>query len=463
MTDIVFLSATEQLRLLHSGQVSPLELAEAHISQIQRLNPLLGAIIDFDPDLVRAQARSTQHGKLGGLPMTIKSSIATKGYRCEIGSRLHRDERPSADAEAVAALRRNGAVILGTTNCPEFLMAYETENALYGRTRNPWSLEYSAGGSSGGEAAAIAAGLSAAGLGSDSGGSVRIPAHFTGICALKPTSERISARGHLPPCVGPFKRLGAIGPMARSIEDISLLFGILATPDFRPLSLEEAREIPIGYFEHDGSATSPDIIAAVELSVKALRAAGFRVERFLPTGLQEAQRLWSIFFMQCGALFYGPEIAKDHNALSAIFREFLKLAAEFEPLGTEDLLSAWAEWDPLCDRVLEQMSAFPILLSPPCAIPAFRHGERRWSTDKGETKYLDAMRYAQWFNVLAAPAAVVPICQTAGGLPVGVQIAGRPFEDERVLAIASVLDKEFGYRVPSALTALASGLDTGAS
>ena len=132
------------------------------------------------------------------------------GYRCEIGSLLNSGNIPREDAEVVRRLRQAGALILGTTNCPEFLMAYETANLLHGRTSNPWDLDRSPGGSSGGESAAIAAGLSAAGLGSDSGGSVRVPAHFTGICALKPTPGRIPGRGHLPPCVGPFSILGAI-------------------------------------------------------------------------------------------------------------------------------------------------------------------------------------------------------------------------------------------------------------
>lgn len=210
--------ATEQLRLLRTGELSAAELAEEHIRRIERLNPLLNAFADFDAERVREQARRPRPGPLSGLPLTIKSSISTAGYRCEIGSLLLREDIPQHDAVAVKRLREAGAVILGTTNCPEFLMAYETDNLLHGRTSNPWSLEHTPGGSSGGEAAAIAAGLSAGGLGSDSGGSVREPAHFSGICALKPTSGRISALGHLPPCVGPFSTLGAIGPMASTLR-----------------------------------------------------------------------------------------------------------------------------------------------------------------------------------------------------------------------------------------------------
>src|SRR3954454_20038062 len=229
MTELVLLPAERQLELLRSRETSVLELAEAHIRQIERLNPQLNALVDFDAERVRAQARrmdadQNPHRPLHGLPVTVKSSIAAAGYRCEIGSLLHKGDMPAEDAVVVARLRAAGALILGTTNCPECLMAYETANLLHGQTRNPWDLERSPGGSSGAESAAIASGLSAAGLGSDSGGSVRLPAHFTGICSLKPTPGRVPGIGHLPPCVGPFATLGVIGPMARTMGDIALLF-----------------------------------------------------------------------------------------------------------------------------------------------------------------------------------------------------------------------------------------------
>src|SRR5271165_2617383 len=229
--NVTLLPAVEQLALLDQHRISPLELAEEHIRQIERLNPQLNALIEFDPERVRAEARMPKCGALAGLPMTVKSSIEVKDYRCEIGSALDRGHMAHEDAESVARLRYSGATVLGTTNCPEFLMAYETDNLLYGKTCNPWSLEHSAGGSSGGEAAAIAAGLSAGGMGSDSGGSVRQPAHFSGICSLKPTPGRIPGKGHLPPCVGPFSILGSVGPMARTMTDAAFLFRTLSGSD----------------------------------------------------------------------------------------------------------------------------------------------------------------------------------------------------------------------------------------
>ena len=161
--------ATRQLELLRAGEISVVELAEAHIRQIERLNPQLNVFADFDAERVRERARkhdawrgTRSRRPLFGLPVTVKSSIATRGFKCEIGSLLHKGEIPREDAVVVARLRAAGALILGTTNCPEFLMAYETANLLHGRTNNPWDLERTPGGSSGGESAAIAAGLSAA-------------------------------------------------------------------------------------------------------------------------------------------------------------------------------------------------------------------------------------------------------------------------------------------------------------
>ncbi|MGB7547209.1 MAG: amidase, partial [Terracidiphilus sp.] len=174
MNEIVLAPAVRQLELLRAGEISVVELAEAHIAQIERLNRELNAFADFDAERVRERARKhdawrgTRSGRpLFGLPVTVKSSIATRGLKCEIGSLLHAGDVPREDAVVVARLRAAGALILGTTNCPEFLMAYETDNLLHGRTRNPWDLERSPGGSSGGESAAIAAGMSAGGLGSD--------------------------------------------------------------------------------------------------------------------------------------------------------------------------------------------------------------------------------------------------------------------------------------------------------
>jgi Asp-tRNA(Asn)/Glu-tRNA(Gln) amidotransferase A subunit family amidase len=464
MKDLVLESAVRQLELLRLGEISVLELAEEHIRQIQRLNPEINAIVNFDADRVRSQARrldrqQEMRGTLHGLPVTVKSSIATAGYLCEIGSLLNKGDVPREDAVVVARLRAAGGLILGTTNCPEFLMAYETANLLHGRTRNPWDLERTPGGSSGGESAAIAAGLSAAGLGSDSGGSVRLPAHFTGICALKPTPGRIPGRGHLPPCVGPFSTLGAIGTMARTMEDVSLLFRTLSGQDpndpasppieLREPSLDELRSNRIGFFEDDGLVpVTPETRVAIQAAVAALRDAGFRVDHFKPTTLERLRQLWLKFFVQCGAIFCAPLIRGKEQQLSPVFKGFLEIAETAPPLTAEELLNAWAELDLLRSKTLAEMSDFPVLLCPVASIPAFRHNERSWIVEGRSVDYLDAVRHTQWFNTLACPAAVVPVGKSPEDLPIGVQIVARPFQDEIALGVASILDSAFGYRPP---------------
>ena len=466
MNDVVREPAVRQLELLRSGEISVAELAEAHIRQIERLNPQLNVFADFDAERVRERARkhdawrgTRSRRPLFGLPVTVKSSIAARGFKCEIGSLLHKGEIPTEDAVVVARLRAAGALILGTTNCPEFLMAYETANLLHGQTRNPWDLEHTPGGSSGGESAAIAAGMSAAGLGSDSGGSVRVPAHFTGICALKPTPGRFPGRGHLPPCVGPFSILGAIGPMARTMEDVSLLFRTLSGQDsldpvsppveLREPSLDELRSNRIGFFEDDGLVpVTPETRTAVQAAASALREAGFQVEPFMPRTLERLRQLWWKFFVQCGAMFYARAIRGQEHQLSPIFNEFLGFSEALPPLTSTELLEAWAELDLIRSKTLKEMSAYPVLLCPVASIPAFRHGEREWIIEGRAVNYLDAVRHTQWFNAFSAPAAVVPVGRSPQGLPIGVQIVARPFQDEIALGVAAILDAAFGYKPP---------------
>jgi amidase len=466
MSGITIESATRQLELLRSGEISVTELAEAHIAQIERLNPQLNVFVDFDADRVRDRAQkhdawqgTRSRRPLFGLPVTVKSSIATRGLKCEIGSLIHKGEIPTEDAVVVSRLRAAGALILGTTNCPEFLMAYETANLLHGRTNNPWDLDRTPGGSSGGESSAIAAGMSAAGLGSDSGGSVRVPAHFTGICSLKPTPGRIPGRGHLPPCVGPFSVLGAIGPMARTIADVALMFRTLSGQDpydpasppiaLREPTLDELRANTIGFFEDDGLVpVTPETRAAVQSAAAALRDAGFRVGPFRPRSLEPLRQLWWKFFVQCGAMFYAPAIRGKEHLLSPIFSEFLGFSRAVPPLTATELLNAWAELDLLRSKMLEEMSAYPVLLCPVASIPGFRHGEREWVIEDHTVKYFDVVRPTQWFNALAAPAAVVPVGTSPEGLPIGVQIVTRPFHDETALGIAAIVDAAFGYKAP---------------
>src|SRR5579863_2208343 len=236
MDDLNFLPASEMAARIRRKEISIVELAEAHLSRIDRVNPRINAIVSLDPERIRREARSAETavlrgeplGPLHGVPITIKSSIDVQGLPCQTGSKLRAGNIPEADAPLVRRLKAAGAIVLGNTNVPELLMAYETDNLLDGRTNNPWDLECTPGGSSGGEAAAIAAGCSAGGVGSDGGGSIRVPAHFCGIAGLKPTPGRIPGTGHFPVIGHPSGLLTVAGPMARTARDLQLLFIILA-------------------------------------------------------------------------------------------------------------------------------------------------------------------------------------------------------------------------------------------
>ncbi|MGB8260831.1 MAG: amidase family protein, partial [Terracidiphilus sp.] len=288
----------------------------------------------------------------------------------------------------------------------------------------------------------------------------RVPAHFTGICSLRPTPGRVPGRGHLPPCVGPFQILGSIGPMARTMEDVTLMFRTLAGQDpcdpasppvpLREVTAEDARKLTIGYFEDDGlMPVTPETRAAVRAAVEALRAAGFRVEPFRPKTLELLRQLWWKFFVQCGAMFYAPEIAGREHLLSPVFEEFLSIADSVPKLSATELLDAWAQLDMVRAATLEEMREHPLLLCPVASVPAFKHGERVWMVDGHPVEWLDAWRYTEWFNALSNPAAVAPVGRSPEGLPIGVQVAGRPFEDEAVLAVAAVIDRAFGYKPPA--------------
>jgi Asp-tRNA(Asn)/Glu-tRNA(Gln) amidotransferase A subunit family amidase len=451
--------------MMRRRTISSVELTQEHIREIERLGPSLRAFAHFDPERALASAQEADRLRLSGdrpllgLPMTVKSSISTAGYRCEIGSALNRGFVASEDAIIVQRMRDAGAVILGTTNCPEFLMAYETDNLLYGKTANPWSLAHSAGGSSGGEAAAIAAGLSAGGIGSDSGGSVREPAHFTGICALKPTPGRLPGKGHLPPCVGPFSILGSVGPMARTIGDIELFFETLSGSDvadpvgapvsFRSVTEPELRSKPVAVLEDDGLVpVTAETRDAVRSAAGALRERGFEVRPFQSRYLEAARRLWWTFFMRCGRMLLEPLICRREAELSHTFRYFLNIVRSESLLTGKELLEEWTRCDEVRSKLLEELAPYSVLLTPVCSVAASRHGEREWTIDGERVEYFSAMRFTQWFNLLGAPAAVVPVGKSQDGLPIGVQVAGRPYCDELVLSVAAMLDRDFGYSAP---------------
>ncbi len=497
----LFAAATELARLVRAKEISPVELVEAHLARIDALNPALNAYVGLDADRALADARvaeheahrtrheapgtkhRTEHSAPGtrhvrsrpllGVPVSIKSSIAVAGLPFETGSRFRAGVRGEVDATLVARLRAAGAIILGVTNAAEQLMAWETDNALYGRTNSPWALDRTPGGSSGGEAAAIAAGLSAGGVGSDGGGSIRVPAHFSGICGLKPTPGRVPATGHFPPCGGPFALTGVVGPMARTIDDVQLLLEVMAgadigDPNGHPVPLQATGDgrratgdglqagglgIRVGFFEDDGIVpVDADTRRAIRQAVTWLEDAGIAVEPIRPEGLEEARELWWEIFGRASRLLLEPLVAGREAEVHPNLVEFLDWTRRDAPLTALRLLQVEIARDLLKTRFLHQMERHAIWLCPVAPMPAFRHGEREWTIEGTRVHYLDAWRYTAWFNLLQNPGVSVPVTSSAEGLPIGVQVVGRPWEELTALAVARVIEQSRGaWQAPPAL------------
>jgi Asp-tRNA(Asn)/Glu-tRNA(Gln) amidotransferase A subunit family amidase len=459
MDSIYFADIAEVAGKIRTKEISPREVIDAHLERIEKLQPKLNAFVHVDAEGARRQARAAEAnvlrgdavGALHGVAISIKSCIDVAGWPCPAGSLLRADYVACEDAVLVSRLRAAGAILIGNTNVPEFLMAYETDNALCGKTSNPWELARSAGGSSGGEAAAIASGCSMGGVGSDGGGSVRVPAHFCGISGLKPTPGRIPGTGHFPRGAGAFAWLGVVGPMARTVAEVRTLFDVMKEPDVddalssaieaRSFGEAELRGMRVGILESDalGNVTS-ETKQAVERAA-ALLSERFNVEPFQLEGLEQAIELWWFFFGPMIARLFEPMVEGREGELSAMFREYLSAARLKTEPTVDELMGTCTKRDIVRAKIIKQMRDVPILLSPVCAAPAFRHGEGNWQPVCG---YRDTMRHAQWLNLTGFPGVSVPMGFSAEGLPIGVQVLGRPNEDELVLAVAEILETARG-------------------
>ncbi|HEY7097496.1 MAG TPA: amidase [Terriglobales bacterium] len=460
MAELTYLPAVTMAAQIRTRKISPVELVEAHLSRIERLHRQLNAFVKVNPDAARKQARVAEEavmrgeklGPLHGIPISIKSSIEVTGFPFEAGTRLRAGCIAQRDAPLVTRLREAGAIILGVTNTPELLMAWETDNLLYGRTNSAWDPDRTPGGSSGGEAAAISSGCSAGGVGSDGGGSIRVPAHFSGICGLKPTPGRIPATGHCPESVGPFALIGVVGPMARTMADLKLLFEVMQGPDdgdpsaapvpLRWPATEEVKKLRIGYFEDDGrTPVTRETREAVHKAVNTLRAAGFVVEEFRPEGLEIARDLWWKIFGTAGQMLLRPMTCGCESELSPMLRQFNSWAAADPAHTAQSLLHTWLQRDVVRTQVFKQMQRYPILLCPAAAIPAFRHGERTWNVEGKAIHYLDAWSYTEWFNLLGMPGVVAPVSESDEGLPIGVQVVAKPWMEELALEVATYVER----------------------
>jgi Asp-tRNA(Asn)/Glu-tRNA(Gln) amidotransferase A subunit family amidase len=466
MTHPVYGSIAETFHLFSEKQLSPVELLAAHLDRIQKLQPKLNAFVHLDAESALARARNTESSlsrgeplkPLSGIPITIKSCIDVAGWPCPAGSVLRKDYVPAADAPLVARLESAGAILLGNTNTPEFLMAYETDNLLSGKTSNPWNLAYSAGGSSGGEASAIASGCSMGGVGSDGGGSIRTPAHFSGVCGLKPTPGRIAASGHFPPGAGAFSWLGVVGPMARTVADLRLLFEVMTGPDPgdalsapvspRRFSPEDLLVVRIGILENSelGRAT-PETLSTIRRAAQHLCDLNYRVEPVSLEHLDRALELWWFFFGPVIADMTRQEVRGKEDSVSPMLKDYLAVAALEPAVTLQSFQSACTERDNVRANVLRQLRDIPILLSPVSTAPAFPHGAGSYRAGDPHN-YRDTMRFCQWLNLAGFPGLSLPFGRSLEGLPINVQLIARPYEEDLLLAVAESLERARGTWQP---------------
>lgn len=453
MSELTALAATRLAQLVNGREVTATEVVEAHLKRATDLNPTINAITDLQAESALEQASQTDkevrrgghaRASLTGVPVTIKSSIAVKGFRQECGTRLRLGEVAEADAPLVAGLKGAGAIVLGTTNVPEFLMAYETDNAIYGRTKSPLNLDFTPGGSSGGCSAAVAGQISAGSIGSDAGGSVRVPAHFCGLYGFKPTPGIIPRSGHWPTVAGPSVTLASVGPLARTAEDLASLAeatfiresdDISSVPGFTPQRPRDdvVRASRVGWFDHAwNTPVTAETRAAVVTAVTAMQERGFRTEQIEPSGLERAPSVWWLMFGKCLRTLIEGSVPEGYR-LHPLAYEAMAPDAEFAETTYEELLQGWVAQDQLRNRFRKLMDRYTFLLCPVASIPAFRHGERRWMIEGEPVTYPGAFVYSQVFNVLGAPAATIPVSTSSEGLPIGVQLVGLPYDDRSVI------------------------------
>ncbi len=444
------LALTEMVSLLRSGSISSYELVQAHLDQIERRNPHINAFTMVLADQARESARRADQGlktgALHGVPVTVKDSFDVTGWPTRLGSYFTSEAPAAEDAAVVARLRRAGAIVLGKTNTPEFMASYETDNFITGRTNNPWDVERTPGGSSGGEAAAIASGCSPGGVGSDGGGSIRMPAHFCGIVGLKPTPGRISLIGHRSGELA--SGITVAGPMARSVNDARLLFEALAGYDDRdaqsaPVPLREPKldGLRIGVMEQFYEVpVQAAVRKAVRDAAKALEGIGFEVDAFRPEGIERAPNLWSFFFSELPARDMQKRIAGRENEAHWTYTEGLSRALDRPPASAWQVMESLAARDAMRRRLLEQMRRVPVLLLPVASMVAFRHRERRFETETKPVGLFQATMPMTAFNLLGLPGLAVPFGMDEEGLPVGVQLVARPWEEELLLELGSRLE-----------------------
>src|SRR5215208_3908637 len=432
--DLCAQSLIQLTELLRKREVSAVEVIEAHLEQIERLNPALNAIVTLAPNVSKSSP-----GPLAGVPITVKDTIETAGIRTTSGSRIRADYVPERDAPAVARLKAAGAIVLGKTNAAEMAMDYTADNPVFGRTNHPQNPNLTPGGSSGGEAVAIATHMSPGGIGSDLAGSVRIPAHFCGIAGLKPTTGRVPGEGQFPPGSGPYSLGAVIGPMARRVGDLRVLLSALSH-DLPPS--QTLRGSRVAWYTDDSVApVTEETASAVVAAARALSEAGLIVNEQRPPHVERGNELWLKLFSRASVVQL-RKVYAGREREGGSFVSWRLATADDNPAPTlDEYIAGWLERDRLHEELLRWMETTSIIVAPVGATPAYAHDTLKVTVQESTMGTFRAFSYAQTFNVFDLPVVTVPAGRSSDGLPIGVQIVGRPFAEEMVLAAAEIIEE----------------------
>lgn len=454
--DICYADAGELARRIAAKDLSPVEVIRAHLDRIHSVNSKLNAIVDLQAERALERAREAETaaargewwGPLHGVPFTIKDCIDNKGVRTTRGSLLFTDYYPSDDATVVKRLLEAGGIFIGKTNMPEFALWWETGNMVYGFTENPWMIGRTCGGSSGGEASAIAGGLSPLGIGSDVGGSIRWPAHATGIVGLKPTHGRVPLTGHFPETL---LRYMHVGPMARTVRDVALALSVISGPDDSdpyalPVPLPDFNsaegslaDLKIGFCaEGPFAPVMKDIQETVENAAAALEGAGCAVDEIdlHEWNDRQAQDISMSFFLGEGAFDLDPIIDGRTDELATSMRRRLDQPRP----SADDYYRSVQDTEWLRQDVKRLLASYDLLLLPTSTTTAFEHDSPLITIDGQEVHGRNSLRITVPFDLTGSPAVSVPFGWSAEGLPIGVQIVGRHFDESTVLHAAATLE-----------------------
>ena len=456
-------TAVELLALLRNRELSARALAEDRLARVEEADRRLNAVADLDHEATLAEADAAdralaagQEGALLGLPLSVKDSLAVAGRPCRSGSWARADNVPDVDATVVARVRRAGAVVLCKTTLPEYTWSTETESALHGRTRNPYDLERTSGGSSGGEAALHAVEAAPLGIGSDGLCSIRVPCHFCGTVGLRPTAGLVPETGVWPTTKDTgMLDMSTIGPMGRAVEDVELLLRVLAGPDdvdplvsTAPIGDSRVVKLPglrVGFYTSvAGIRTTPGTRAAIERAGMALDSLGADVEEVEPPSLAEAEDIGFGMMAADGGAQARADLAAAGGRHVPQVTELLENLAPLA-LSAEGFFVLFRRWAALRSELRRFLSGFDVVLCPVAAGPAPLPG--RNPGDGGEqTDYADYV-YAFAYAIAGVPGVVVPAGSEAG-LPVGVQVLACAYGDHVALAAARALEAELGHVLP---------------